>query len=217
MLRTRPLSIRRRLEFSTWPNFYGQFSKTFALMAPNRAEPWRIPRKSQISRFQAIRYPISAYHSGVPKRIPRSTITACRERWWPFSDGKYRFNRASSKLYLDRRHIDPFPGLKKWTSGWALNFIWPPVRVYGGFVSNTGKVGKDETAARDQNKSPARRAKTNTRREPTLRTNETAAEREDQPKHRTRTSEKGKRNHHKRGTAKAKGGEKGLTATSSSP
>ena len=136
--------------------------------------------------------------------ITRSTITARREKWWPFAAGKYRLNREQSELYLDRRHIDPFSGLKKWTNGGALNFIWCPVRVYGGFVSNKGKVEKTKpphtTKIRAQREGPkptpsanqhygqtkpppSGRTKRNTEREPAKRENETTTNAEQrQPK-----------------------------------
>ena len=59
--------------------------------------------------------------------------------------------------------------------------------------------------------------KTNTKREPTLRINETTAARDGQTQHRTRTSEKGKRNYRELGTAKAKGDAKNLTTAYPTP
>ena len=99
----------------------------------------------------------------------------------------------------------------------AINFSFPQKRVNGGCVSSKKGQGKDEATAHDQDKGLTRRIRTNTKREPTLRTNETAARRGEQNQLRTRTSEKGKRKHRKRGTAKAKGDAKDQTATNPKP
>ena len=77
--------------------------------------------------------------------------------------------------------------------------------------------GKNETAAHNQNPGQTRRNKTNTKREPTLRTSVTTATRGDKNQHRTRTSEKGKRNHLERGGSQSKGETKDQTATNPNP
>ena len=139
-------------EISLRWNFYGEFSKKPAPVVPRKGKCREIPPKiANFANFGKIATCILLLYRNFRKVLILYTTTR-REKWCAFTSSNYRFRHPEAKLYLDRRQIDPFRGLRK-SPAWRGNkFSFPTTRAGGGFVSNKKANGKTKPPHANQTK-----------------------------------------------------------------